>query len=286
MLRQPDRRGAGAPVEGVSRGAWPPPSRPHRKDVHHADGGGRRRGRRRSAGGDARRLSAPKAYVNDGGDIAWHLRRASALRAGIVADQDTPAIDATVELRHAMPVRGMATSGWRGRSFSLGIADAVTVLAASAAQADAAATLIANAVDCAHPAIRRTPAHLLRDDTDLGDRLVTVAVGPLPAALIAQALERGAACAQAMREAGLIHAAWLALQGQSRVVGPKMPPRAAATSRGSGWGATTGSAEFSTGPFGASSTPPEWFTRSWIAISRHSSRPSPAIISLSTAVTP
>jgi uncharacterized protein len=189
-----------------------------------------------------------KAYVNDGGDIAWHLQPGERLCAGIVADQDMPAIDATVELRHELPVRGMATSGWRGRSCSLGIADAATVLARTAAEADAAATLIANAVDCAHPAIRRTPAHLLRDDTDLGDRLVTAAVGPLPAALIAQALERGAACAQAMREAGLIHAAWLALQGQSRVVGPKMPPHAAATSRGSGWGATTGSAEFSTGP--------------------------------------
>ena len=29
---------------------------------------------------------------------------------------------------HDDPVRGIATSGWRGRSFSLGIADAVTVL--------------------------------------------------------------------------------------------------------------------------------------------------------------
>ena len=51
-------------------------------------------------------------------------------------------------------MRGIATSGWRGRSFSLGIADAVTVLAATAAEADAAATVIANAVDLpGHPAI-------------------------------------------------------------------------------------------------------------------------------------
>ena len=41
------------------------------------------------------------------------------------------------------PVRGVATSGWRGRSHSLGIADSVTVLAATAAMADAAATVIA-----------------------------------------------------------------------------------------------------------------------------------------------
>ena len=87
----------------------------------------------------------------------------------------------------------MATSGWRGRSCSLGIADAVTVLARSAADADAAATLVANAVDCAHPAISRKPASLLHDDTDLGDLAVTVAVGPLPGALVAEALDRGVA---------------------------------------------------------------------------------------------
>ena len=68
-------------------------------------------------------------------------------------------------------MRGVATSGWRGRSFSLGIADAVTVLAATAAAADAAATIIANAVDLpGHPAIARRPASELEDDSDLGDR--------------------------------------------------------------------------------------------------------------------
>ena len=168
-----------------------------------------------------------KAYVNDGGDIAWHLAPGQRLRAGIVANQDTPAIDGAVELEHGMPARGMATSGWRGRSCSLGIADAVTALAGKAAEADAAATLIANAVDCAHPSIARTPARLLRDDTDLGDLAVTVAVGPLPGASIDEALGRGVACAKAMREAGLIFAASLTLQGQSRLVQPEPPPRAA-----------------------------------------------------------
>jgi hypothetical protein len=103
----------------------------------------------------------------------------------------------------------------------------VTVLATSAAEADAAATLIANAVDCAHPSIARTPASLLRDDTDLGDLAVTVAVGPLPAQLVAEALGRGVVCAVAMREAGLIFAANLALQGQSRTVQPALSRRTA-----------------------------------------------------------
>ena len=87
------------------------------------------------------------------------------------------------------PVRGIATSGRHGRSFSLGIADAVTVLAKTAAQADAAATVIANAVDLpGHPAILRRPACELQPDSDLGDRLVTRDVG----ALSEQEIEAGA----------------------------------------------------------------------------------------------
>ena len=160
-----------------------------------------------------------KAYVNDGGDIALFLAPGERLRAGVVADQDAPAIDGRLELDHAMPVRGVATSGWRGRSLSLGIADAVTVLAASAAAADAAATLIANAVDCDHPAIRRAPASHLRDDTDLGDLLVTVGVGVLPGRTIDQALARGAGHAQALRRTGRIWAASLMLAGRVRTVG-------------------------------------------------------------------
>ncbi len=161
-----------------------------------------------------------KAYVNNGGDIAWHLQPGQSLRAGIVADQDAPAIDGLATLHHDTPARGMATSGWRGRSCSLGIADAVTVLAADAAAADAAATLVANAVDGDHPAIRRVPACALHDDTDLGCLLVTVAVAPLPAAFVRQALARGAAVAEAMQAQGLLHAANLVLQGHQRTVQP------------------------------------------------------------------
>jgi hypothetical protein len=163
--------------------------------------------------------SLSRAYVNNGGDIALHMGPGEPLQAGLVANPDAPQLDGRIELDHAMPVRGLATSGWRGRSFSLGIADAVTVLAASAAEADAAATLVANAVDCDHPAISRSPAKLLREDTDLGDLLVTVGVGPLPEAAIDQALAQGAACAETFRRAGLLFAASLVLQGRRRIIG-------------------------------------------------------------------
>jgi len=159
------------------------------------------------------------AYVNDGGDIAFHLAPGATFDAGIVADVARPALDAVARLDAYSPVRGIATSGRGGRSFSLGIADAATVLAATAAGADAAATLIANAVDLpGHPAIERRPARLLDPDSDLGDRLVTVAVGPLGPAEIAEALDQGAIAAQAMADRGLIAGAALALRGVWRVL--------------------------------------------------------------------
>ena len=159
------------------------------------------------------------AYVNNGGDIAVHLAPGAALDLGVVARLDSPAIDATARLTHDMPVRGIATSGWRGRSRSFGIADSVTVLARDAAAADAAATLIANEVTVEDPAIVRHPASELDDDSDLGDRPVTVAVGPLSKAAVEAALDRGAHEARSMRAAGHIAAAMLVLRQQQRFVG-------------------------------------------------------------------
>jgi hypothetical protein len=113
----------------------------------------------------------------------------------------------------ADPVRGVATSGRGGRSLSLGIADSVTVLARTAAAADAAATLVANAVDLPdHPGIERVPARELDPDSDLGARLVVVGCGPLSPVEAEAALERGKIEARRMREAGLIEAVALFLR--------------------------------------------------------------------------
>jgi uncharacterized protein len=158
-----------------------------------------------------------KAYVNNGGDIAIHLTPGHTLRAGIVADVDMPAPSGFALLSHERVVRGIATSGWRGRSFSLGIADSATVLAASAAAADAAATIVANAVKASHPAIERRPACDLNPDTDLGDRPVTVGVGVLPSEVVDAALECGVQEARRLRMRGLIDSAALSLKGQWRI---------------------------------------------------------------------
>jgi ApbE superfamily uncharacterized protein (UPF0280 family) len=158
-----------------------------------------------------------RAYVNNGGDIALHLTAGERFRIGMIDRPDQPGAFGSADIDGASGVRGVATSGWRGRSFSLGIADAVTVLAARACQADAAATIIANAVDLpGHPAIRRAPARDFDPQSDLGERLVTREVGPLDAEAIEAALARGLRKTERLRERGLIVAAALHLQGETR----------------------------------------------------------------------
>lgn len=159
------------------------------------------------------------AYVNNGGDIALHLSPSSTLRVGLMEDPDAVAPDGLAVIRGGDAVRGIATSGWRGRSFSRGIADAVTVLAIRAPEADAAATIIANLVDADHPAVSRRPASSLDPDSDLRDLPVTVGVGPLPIDVAEGALEAGADCAEGMLARGLILGACLRLQGRVRLVG-------------------------------------------------------------------
>jgi hypothetical protein len=161
-----------------------------------------------------------RAYVNDGGDIALHLEPEQHFVVGVVERPDRPSLFATAVLDSTQPVRGIATSGWRGRSFSLGIADSVTVLADRAAQADAAATVIANAVDLPdHPNVVRAPARSLAPDSDLGDRLVTRAVGELSPCEIACALDAGVIVAQSLVADVLIRSVALRLGEMTRIVG-------------------------------------------------------------------
>lgn len=156
-----------------------------------------------------------RVHVNNGGDIAFHLTPGEQIVVAVAGSRN-----ARLTLDSASPVRGIATSGWRGRSHSLGIADSVTVLAASAARADVAATLIANAVDLpGHAAIARAPATDLFPDSDLGTRMVTIDVAPLSTPDINTALDRGARFASACQSRGLIQGAFLTLGSAHRAIG-------------------------------------------------------------------
>ncbi len=160
-----------------------------------------------------------RGYVNNGGDIALHLGEGEHFTVGLVDRPDQPGLMQTTIIEVDDPTRGIATSGRHGRSFSLGIADAVTVLARTAAQADAAATIIGNAVDLpGHPAVLRCPAHDLQPDSDLGARLVTREVGDLSHYEIEEALEAGADKARVLLGQGLIESAALRLHGETRIV--------------------------------------------------------------------
>ncbi len=161
-----------------------------------------------------------RAYVNNGGDIALHLTGRERFTVGLIDRPDRHGLMRTTIVDAGDPTRGVATSGRHGRSFSLGIADAVTVLARTASQADAAATIIANAVDLpGHPAIVRCPANELAPDSDLGRRLVTRDVGELTENEVADALEAGTRCARRWLGAGLIEGAALRLLGETVIVG-------------------------------------------------------------------
>ncbi|MEM7376951.1 MAG: UPF0280 family protein [Pseudomonadota bacterium] len=159
-----------------------------------------------------------KATVNNGGDIA--LRLAPGARARVCVASLANTALAHLDIRNTDGVGGLATSGSGGRSLSLGVADTVTVLAGCAADADAAATVIANAVDLPGcPRITREPACALAPDSDLGDRPVVTQVGVLHTDEVGRALDSGARVAKSWVDGGHIVAAALFLRGEHRVVG-------------------------------------------------------------------
>jgi len=165
-----------------------------------------------------------RAYVNNGGDIAVHLAPGARFEIAMAGldGRDLGRVSANP----GDGIGGIATSGTGGRSLSLGIAESVTVLAETAAAADVAATLIANAVDLpGHSQIRRVPADSLDPDSDLGDRAVVVGVGALSRIETQVALAAGAQRAEAMRRAGFIVGAGLFLRGERALVGGGIAPR-------------------------------------------------------------
>lgn len=174
-----------------------------------------------------------RAFVNNGGDIAVLIAAGQTLRCGVAGDfsagsAQQPVINGAFSLASTDGIGGIATSGAQGKSFSLGIADSVTVLAETAAMADCAATLIANAVNIDSAKIKRSPANKLDPDTDLGNKLVTTAVGKLDSAEIAAALDAGQRLAEHYVAAGLIRGALLQLRGEHRAAGPVAMPLMAA----------------------------------------------------------
>ena len=163
-----------------------------------------------------------RIIVNNGGDIALWGAPDENFSIGIVDEFSTVLnsdISARVSLDASDHINGIATSGWRGRSQSLGIADAVTVFASNASVADAAATLIANEVNVQSGSVYRQPASSRYPDSDLGEQLVTVEVLSLDEREIAHALCAGEDFTRSLLQDSIIDAGVISLQGHYRVFG-------------------------------------------------------------------
>ncbi len=164
-----------------------------------------------------------KVFVNNGGDIALWKADHEEFNIDLASCPDPMnrggRRPVTIQIRGRDRIGGVATSGRHGRSLSLGIADAVTVLAGNAATADACATLIANTVDIESARVARLPASEIELDSDLGERLVTVDVGLLERYECDKALEGGMKLAQEFVNRDLANGVFMLLQGDFRCVG-------------------------------------------------------------------
>jgi hypothetical protein len=125
----------------------------------------------------------------------------------------------------------------RRRWSTLDVIIMVGLLTDRAAMADAAATVIANAVDLPeHPSVTRVPASSLAPDSDLGDRLVTQEVSELSPIEIETALDAAVLVARRLLADGSIRSAALHLRGDTRVVGPeKLSTLVRPQNSGLGW---------------------------------------------------
>lgn len=164
--------------------------------------------------------SLAKLYVNNGGDIAFRVSNSEEVVIGVAKSVVDPTLIGRLHFTPKSNSRGVATSGFGGRSRTFGIADAVTVVSSCAADADVAATLIANRVSLGdHPQVKSVAANAVDDSSDLGSRLVTSSVGELTTQEIETALDNGAQIAKVLCSDARIDGAFLALRGSVRSVG-------------------------------------------------------------------
>ncbi len=167
-----------------------------------------------------RSTSLTKLYVNNGGDIAFRISHGEEVVIGVAKSVVDPTLIGRLHFTSKSNSRGVATSGFGGRSQTFGIADAVTVVSSCAADADVAATLIANRVSLGdHPQVKSVAADSVDGSSDLGSRLVTSSVGELTKQEIETALDNGAQMAKALCSDARIEGAFIALRGSVRSVG-------------------------------------------------------------------
>ena len=158
---------------------------------------------------------ADYALANNGGDIAFRLPLSKReLNVGIISDLSIGQVTHRLTIGRDSGIRGLATSGFGGRSLTRGIASAVTVMARDPSAADAAATSVANACDAEDPQVFKCLAEELDYDTDIRGLSVTESIGPLEETTVRTALRRGSERASTLCESGMIEGAVLFVSGR------------------------------------------------------------------------
>jgi len=156
-----------------------------------------------------------KVLVDNGGDIAIRLREEEVTKVGIKTEIEAQRSTYLLSIDSTMGIGGVATSGWGGRSFTKGIAQAATAVAENASFADAAATLIGNSTNVDDPTIVRILAEKVYPDTDIAGQWVTLKVGNLSQEKVGKALGNGLLKGYSILQKGLIKGAFIALQGRA-----------------------------------------------------------------------
>ncbi len=90
------------------------------------------------------RQGGTKVIVDNGGDISIQLRENEVAKIGVKTEISAKHPSYLFTIDSTTGIKGIATSGLGGRSFTKGIASAATVLSETASISDAAATVIGN----------------------------------------------------------------------------------------------------------------------------------------------
>jgi len=145
-----------------------------------------------------------RVVVDNGGDIAVRIIGNEQVNVGIGTAARNGRISKSIVLDSSLSSWGIATSGLGGRSFTRGVASAVTILARTASLADAAATAVANASFVEDENVLQQPAEKIDPNTDIAGIPVTVKVGPLSEEKVEMAVFRASGKARSLEDQGVI----------------------------------------------------------------------------------
>ena len=155
---------------------------------------------------------ASKVIVDNGGDIAVRLAAAETAAVGIRPKINSLDISHVISLDDRRSSWAVTTSGIGGRSFTRGIASAVTVIAGNASISDAAVTAVANACFVEDSRIAQVPAEQIDPNTDLKGVKVTAKVGMLSHEKKVQAVQAASKKASRLCRKQLIIGAMIVLE--------------------------------------------------------------------------